>query len=315
MRITVETLKSNLKYILDIDKRLTIIKGNSATGKSHLVRLIDEYGKSGVVIKSPLELIHVNSKILNAFNLKKDKNLLYVFDEDDGISDKNVINFINDINNNVIIITRDISLPEINYGIDNVYEFRESNKFNILVRKYDKINKNNINTRELSKILTEDSGSGFDFYSNLNNFKVNSAYGNSNIINCIENNQIIALDSLGIGPYIDNILNKIKNLNSYVIYPKSFEWLLLESGIFSKTSEISIKNFKNEEDFYNKLLKQTMLYYNKRYSKEKLNKWFLEDKQFDKILGKINELFKINLKELNNNLKTVKNHIFEWGDL
>lgn len=58
-----------------------------------------------------------------------------------------------------------------------------------------------------------------------------------------------------------------------------------------------------------------MLYYNKRYSKEKLNKWFLEDKQFDKILGKINELFKINLKELNNNLKTVKNHIFEWGDL
>lgn len=49
MEITVSTVNNGVKYKLNIEKRLTVIEGNSGTGKSHLVRLIDESTKSGVV--------------------------------------------------------------------------------------------------------------------------------------------------------------------------------------------------------------------------------------------------------------------------
>ena len=58
MEITVSTVNNGVKYKLNIEKRLTVIEGNSGTGKSHLVRLIDESTKSGVVIK--LSLIHIS---------------------------------------------------------------------------------------------------------------------------------------------------------------------------------------------------------------------------------------------------------------
>ena len=45
----------NLKYEFDIKRNITIIKGDSATGKTTLIELIREYGQEG----EELSLIHI----------------------------------------------------------------------------------------------------------------------------------------------------------------------------------------------------------------------------------------------------------------
>lgn len=242
-----------------------------------------------------------------------DKEFIYIFDEDDGLNNENVINFINNPEYTIIMITRDLTFPEINYSLDDIYEFKESNKYNILNKKYNNLNKISTNKEKLDKILTEDSRSGFEFYKNLKNFKVTTSNGNSNILKNIKDNQIIVFDSLGIGPHIKYILWKTSVLNCYMIYPKSFEWLLLESGIFGKT-RYEVEKYKNEGEYYYKLLRRVSNLYRKPYSKDRLNKWILENNQYDKVILKIDELFKINLKELNKRLENNNNNL-KWGDL
>ena len=165
------------------------------------------------------------------------------------------------------------------------------------------MNEKNINIKELNKIITEDSGSGFEFYKNYNNFDVKSSFGNSNIYKSIEDNQVIVIDSLGFGPYIKYLGEIIRYKNIFLVYPYSFEWLLLSSIFRNRTSKID-GDFKytNTEEYLFRLLKKIMSEYNMNYEKGRLNKWFLEDTQFKKVNDKIKELFNLDLLELNKSL-------------
>lgn len=168
-----------------------------------------------------------------------------------------------------------------------------------------------LNFEDFNSIVTKDSESGFQFYSNYKNFEVMSSNGNSNINNNIENNQIVVIDSIAFGPYIKQLLDLIYNKNIFLISPKSFEWLILTSDIFRINDTDLDKNYKlincnkNKEKYYEKLLKEESDKINIKYSKSNLNKKFLETTQFNKINDRIYNLFRINLDKLNKN-KNIK---------
>lgn len=297
-----------INYNLEFSHRLNIIEGYSATGKSTLLRILDGDENSGSSIISNYNILHVNNKTLEQMSELKD-DIVYILDESDGINKDSVISKINLNKYKFIIITREMNLSQISYGIDQIYEIYNSGKYNISREKYkDKLNKKVINKSKLNEIITEDSKSGYEFYKMYDNFRVKSVNGNSNINENIRDNQIIVIDSVGYGPYIKELKEKVDITNNILIYPNSFEWLILTSDIFRKNSEelekeyYKSKLYINRENFYLKILKNKSMKKNINYFKSKLNNKFLEKAQFNKINDRIAELFNIDISDLNKNL-------------
>ena len=314
-------IKSKLiNYDLNFEHNLNILRGDSATGKSMFVELLDSRKSSNIIIDSNYKLIHLNSEMLEGgYNLNT--NSVYILDEDDGIEDKILIYNVNKNKYKFILIIRDLKLENLSYGTDQIYELYKSGKYNLNRRIYkDNLNEDRLellNFKDFNSLVTEDSESGFQFYSNYKNFEVTSSNGNSNINNMIKNNQIIIIDSIAFGPYIKQLLDLIYNKNIFVVSPKSFEWLILTSDIF-RINDIDLdKNYKlskyskNKEKYYEIYLKEESNKINIRYSKSKLNEKFLEEKQFNKINDRIYKLFKIDINELNK----VKNNNFNIDNM
>lgn len=302
MRIEISDISEKVVYTMDITNRITIIRGNSATGKSVLVRLIDNIGKPQVKVSSNIDIIHINSKlILEGFPLKEDR--IYIMDEDDGIEHPEVVKKINDKRYKFILITRKEDFGTFSYDIYQIYHFKNSGKYHNLTRTYGKISNSHINQNSLRNIITEDSNSGFEFFDKVCGYQAYSASGNSNIPKYLINNSIILIDRVGFGPYIKRTLNRIKYQNIALIYPLSFEYLILSSNIFNynENNYLDIQNSsKNLEEYYYKLLKSLSSDYNTWYNKQHINEWFTKSPQKDKILNKINLEFGIKLKEKNN---------------
>lgn len=302
-------IKSKLmNYNLEFSHKLNILRGDSATGKSTLVRFLDNEESSYAIIESNYELFHLTSKMLER-NIELDNKTVYIMDESNGIKNWIVVDTINKNKYKFILIIRDIKLEFLSYGIDQIYELYKSGKYNLNRKVYrEDLNKERLDSikfRNLNTILTEDSGSGYQFYNNYYNFKTNSSNDNSNINNMIANNQIIVIDSIAFGPYIKQTINLIANKNIFIVSPKSFEWLILTSNIFRiKDSELDKKYeldeySDNKERYYEKCLKEESNKLNIKYSKSSLNKKFLEETQFNKINNRIVELFGIDINNLN----------------
>lgn len=315
MDIKIHDLYNKLTYIMELEHRVTIIQGDSATGKSTLVRYIEMKDSIKVNIESSKNLLATNiNNLLNTIEITGDYKLnsdyIYVLDEYDGVDNPEMAKILNNSSAMFIIITRDSGLPNINYGIDQIYKFKNSGKYNYLVKMYNNLNDRELNLEELSDIVTEYSGSGLDFYKVFNNFNVYSSYGNSNITKNLKNNQIIVIDSLGYGPYIKTTIDTISSRNIFIIYPKSFEYLLLIS-LFPNTVKYNAEIF-NYEKYYYKIAINVFNEYGLNYSKSKLSGWVLEEAQVTKINDTINSLFNINLNKLNK-IRLSSNSSLKWG--
>lgn len=298
----IEVKSPGLNYKLDIgDTNPVIIEGKSASGKSILIKMIEDARKNpSISMKAEKTLIHLNIDLVrNGLPVSEDK--IYIMDEDDGINEPEIVKAINSKRFKFIIISRDTSILQLSYGINNIFEFKNSGKYNMLEQKYKKINKNDINMYNIDTLIAEDSGSGLDFYKNYDNLNVSSSNGNSNIINTIKDNSVLVFDEIGFGPFIKNVLIKIKYLNCYCIYPKSFEYMLLDSNIIKtrRTEDFRKLEYYESEEMYFKILKELCVPYKIKYNKTYLDKWFLQEPQFSKINQYIIENFRINLKECN----------------
>lgn len=207
----VSDIRNRVVFELELNNRITIITGDSAQGKTMLVKFIELINRSTKIFTNEnFNVKHINDDmILNGYNLNS--NDIYIMDEYDGINNLKISNVINNRKYNFILITRNTSMPHISYDISDIYTFSNSGKYHKLVRRYNRINKN-IDQSKLNCIITEDSGSGNEFYKNYNNFKLLSSGNNSKILNYIDNGNICIVDSLGFGPYIKLYLQKSKNI-------------------------------------------------------------------------------------------------------
>lgn len=312
-QIIIKLKSKRINYNLEFNHRINIIRGDSASGKSALIRLLDSQKDSNIQIISNYKLIHLTPAFLQ-FVRESDNSFsneyVYLIDEIDIAGNKDMLELVSHSPYKFILMVRESNLNNLTYGIDQIYEIYRSGKYNISRQMYnqDKINKY-IKLNNIKTIMTEDSHSGYEFYKNLKNFNVISAGGSSNINGKIKINQIVVVDSIGFGPYIDNYINIAYNKNNFLLFPKSFEWLILTSGLFRMgDDELENKylNYLNltQEKFYEAALKESCQNINIWYNKSKLNSYFLEDIQYNKIIQRLEDLFQINLLDLNSNLKS-----------
>lgn len=304
-----------LKYEFTIKRNITVIQGNSATGKTTLIDLLQNYGRfkdeSGIRITSDVPCVAYSgdSSLWNVI-IKSYENTIVFIDEDyPFVFTEEFAKTIKDTSNYYVLITRQ-PLYNLPYSVNEIYGIRTTGKYHFPEKVYSEFypiySSLEVNNMKYV-VLVEDEKSGFQFFSKaLEDNKCFSAGGNSNIIKSLEdisrNDPVIVIaDGAAFGAYVAKVVAYARTSGNVGMYfPESFEWLILKSGvidiggiddILEHTEEyVESREFFSWERYYTNLLEDATRDDSvKRYQKAQLGNYYLEGRNKDKIFGVLPE--------------------------
>ena len=301
-KVSVSTKR--LRYDFELRRNLTIIRGDSATGKTTLVDMIQEHADnpSG----SPVEVqcdkeCYVLSGTLWKEQLSGIRDSIVFIDEgNEFVKTDEFSRVIQKTDNYYVIVTRE-GLPALPYSVEEIYGIRTSGKYGSLQQSYHEFYKiyGVDGWKEKVKpetVITEDSNSGYQFFRNIcgeNGIKCRSAEVKSNIFHYMKQHrdekQLIIADGAAFGPEIDRVLRLAEEYGNAALYlPESFEWLILKARIIEdkeiarileEPSEyIESKKYFSWERYFTDLLVQKTTGTYLAYTKRTLNSAYLNDK-------------------------------------
>ena len=247
--IVLET--KHLKYEFEIRRNITVINGDSATGKTTLVGLLQEYSlrkeSSGIRLQSdvPCKVFAGaadNWKVI----IEGIKGSIVFFDEGyDFVFTKEFAEVVSGTDNYYVIITRK-PLKNLPYSTKEIYGIRTSGRYHFPEQVYHEFypmydEKENVGVAGESRdfiLLVEDEKSGYQFFSAITDM-CTGVGGNAKFYNAILNagrdkKIFIIADGAAFGAYIsDNLELRKRGYDLSIYLPESFEWLLLRSGVLS----------------------------------------------------------------------------------
>ena len=301
---------NRLRYEFTISRNITIIRGDSATGKTTLLDLLNSYDRdgesSGVLVKCDVPCVVISGQRWEE-NLQVIHNSIVFIDECNRfIKSEDFAVRVKESDNYFVIVTRD-DLPNLPYSVKEIYGIRESGKYAGLKQVYNEFyclygEVENANPAQESLVIAENSNAGFDFFSSLCDGRVKciSANGKSNVFKALQTHReekvLVIADGAAFGCEIEKVMQLIRIGRRIALYlPESFEWLILNTGIFddselkailnSPSEYVDSKEFFSWERFFTDLLVKkshgTYLQYNKR----SLNKAYLQEKIKNKIVN------------------------------
>ncbi len=313
-RIVIENKK--IKYDFEIRRNLTIIKGDSATGKTTLIDMIAEYyengEQSGIHVQCDRQcgvLSGANWKIMLA---AYQNSILFIDEGNAFVRTQEFASEIQKTDNYYVIVTRE-ALPTLPYSVTEIYGIRDSGKYGSLKQTYNELYRiyGSEDIQEIIRpeyVITEDSGAGFQFFEAAcknSDIACKSAYGKSNIFKEIlkmkEENILVIADGAAFGAEMEKMVSLMDIYKGLRIYlPESFEWLVLKSGvvkdkeldqILEETYEfVESSEYMSWEQFYTALLinktKDTYL----AYSKRAINKAYLAEHVQKQIVGQLEHI-------------------------
>lgn len=277
MALRIQVSGKTINYDITLKSRYTVIVGCSATGKSfltdvlmspekhpgHKVKLGDEYEiASGVrffkaVLKDP--------------NFR-DGKYVFIFDDDDSEYVDVTQTFLKECTSSYFIfMTRNEEIRGVNYGLSDVYEFMQVGNTDVLIPAFTA--KPEIYFDEDTLVVSEDSKSGYTFYSNL--FSKNriteivdangNVTGKDGIISLLLrlrhkiNSVFLCVDWCSFGSYLpalSSFLGAERGLKvSMLSCVESFEYLLLRSNMLQvPISEEEMLSYESSEKYYELLL-------------------------------------------------------------
>lgn len=209
--VNVGAYREPILFYMDIKRKITLICGNSAIGKTTICKAINNL-KSRIFVKSfsaesdkpdkvaPIKVLSPSTN--DAIDvIQNHENSIFVLDEDVFYPAKNrelLLSLIDNSNNYFIIIARNLKFRgymELRYSVKEIYEIVKNNsnvsdtaiyslkvmeKFLYKLTEFFTFTKfKSIHPEEV--VLVEDTGSGLEFYTNLfPNNKVYTVNGKSN---------------------------------------------------------------------------------------------------------------------------------------
>jgi hypothetical protein len=315
-RYRVQVISKRLKYDFTISRNITILQGNSATGKTTLINMIAQY-RSGTIpcqVICEKECYAFNSMnfIKGITDISQFQDSILFFEEDiDFVKTKEFAEIVKNSSCYFVIVRRD-AIKTLPYSVESIYELLEDKKYgnvkqvcNIIGNVVDIGNVSKINLDgQVQTIITEDKNAGFTFFENIAKESMMdciSANGNGNIVDRIReygnkgNNLLVVADGAAIGAYIVQMIEMASKYNNIILYvPESFEWVILKSGVIKNIPDLdniletpwqyieSEKYFSWERYFTAILIESTQGTY-LSYSKSKLNSAYLEGEVYSKI--------------------------------
>lgn len=301
---------NKLHYEFEIKRNITIIQGDSATGKTTLINMLrqaENLGESsGVDVLSnvPCRILEgVSWKLI----LQNTAGTIFFIDEENAfINTEEFAAEVRGSDNYFVLITRE-NLYNLPYSVEKIYGLYASGRYQNTKKIYQQMYRIYSDIQELpikpELFIVEDSNSGYEFFkavSDERNLECESAGGKSNIFSKIKNVKnrevCVIADGAAIGPEMNGlyeISHKKKNIHLYL--PESFEWIVLKSGLIDdreirkilETPELFIdskKYFSWERFFTNLLIEKTKNSY-LQYRKSAINKTYLHSKNKEKILN------------------------------
>ena len=309
-----------VQYKFTIHRNITILQGNSATGKTTLIEMIQSYQtsgeSSGVHIKCDVACVVL--PILNwQLILQATHNSIVFIDEGGSfIASKEFAAAVKNSDNYFVIATRR-PLPALPYSIAEIYGIKNNsgNRYQGTKRIYSSFfplyHVDNTSIEKPDIVVVEDSNSGYEFFQKISeefDIKCISAHGKSNVYSTVtalppDQNILIIADAAAFGPEINRITALMKQRkNVTVCLPESFEWLILKADIVVSTHIHDILNRPSEyiessqyfswERFFTHLLIEETTGSYLHYNKQHLNEVYLHDTNKAKILGMIPNVFR-----------------------
>ncbi len=302
-----------IKYEFVLHRNLTIIRGDSATGKTTLVDMIREHKnlgeESGVELFCEKECIVVEGNGWEKQLSDVKQSIVFVDEGNRFVSSVEFARFIQGTDNYYVLVTRE-GLSMLPYSVEEIYGIRSSGKYGGLKPLYHEMYRmyaNKVDTSELrpKKVITEDSNAGYQFFASVCNetgIKCVSAVGKSNVcselLKCKDEDVVVIADSAAFGSEIEKALKVIGQSKHVVLYlPESFEWLILVSDVLNdkevrtmseqwETYIESSQYFSWERFFTDLLIKKSRGSY-LEYNKKNLNKTYLSAAIKRKILKQV----------------------------
>ena len=319
-----------LKYEMEFSRNLTILKGDSATGKTTLVDMIQEYNLNGsdtginLSCSCPCRVISGNTWVDQLKSIQG--SLVFIDEGNKFVSSKDFAGAISGTDNYYVIVTRE-SLFNLPYSVTEIYGIHSSGKYAYQEPVYHHMYRiygdyqHGFGGKEWKKILVEDSNAGYDFFSGVaQNVDVEciSAHGAGNLYAMLRNaavkeGTVVIADGAAFGPHMEKVFHIMLRNSAIRLYlPESFEWLILSSGILNDNEITDILDhssdyidsseyFSWERFFTSLLINRTMNSYLK-YSKSKLNPVYLHARIRDRILAAFPSELRKRLQSIASNL-------------
>lgn len=311
---SVSISNSRLRYKFELARNITVVSGDSGTGKTTLFEMISAYArqkeKSGVklVCDKPCIALHPDSDWRSVLQNTSD-SIVFIDEESEYMTSDEFASVIKRTDNYYVFFTRE-NLHNLPYSVEEIYAIHTSGKLHSFRKLYKRqagcrysalTGKKHANN--FSTLLTEDSRSGFQFfnaYFDGNSVKCESAGSNSSIYQWLledaEANVMVVADGAAFGAEINRVLNLQKyHPNISVCLPESFEWMILKSGlirtddietVLEKTADfVESSEFFSWEQFFTDYLVQNTkdTYY--RYSKHNIGRFYLVRDNMEKIIA------------------------------
>lgn len=181
-----------LQYKFEIKRNITIIKGDSATGKTTLVDMIREYyengEQSGVTLQCDKQCAVLEGRQWRVLLENIHDSIVFIDEGNAFVTSDDFADAVKHSDNYFVIVTRE-SLPTLPYSVDEIYGIKSSGKYGTLQQTYQEFyhiygKPDYENEFNPDVIIVEDSNSGYEFFAYVTEGKVPkivSAGGKSNI--------------------------------------------------------------------------------------------------------------------------------------
>lgn len=310
-----------IKYEFSIKRNITIIQGDSATGKTTLLNMLEAYSvekdNSGIQVVSDVPVFVYRA--IGAASWKdtlqlNEGSVVFIEEEYDFVSSKEFAEYLESSDSYYVIVTRE-DLENLPYSVEEIYTIKESGKYgttsqvyNVFENVYIKDDYNVSTHRdsdEVNFVITEDSKAGFQFWNGLcdtERLKCISAYGKSNVVRCLRENRheksMIIVDGAAFGSQMRRLSKYIEQSshNGCIAFlPESFEWLLMKSGVVQNISGlqdlldntyeyVDSKEYMSWERYYTALIVRETEGKPYHYNKNSLNDYYTGDKVIRKVV-------------------------------
>jgi hypothetical protein len=303
----IEISNRKLKYKLEFERKITLIKGNSGTGKTTLIRMIQGYleqgNKSGIKIKNDANVpLAVFTTVTNWERdlTELNGNIIFIDESVDYLYSRGFQTLFSDSDNYIVIISRSGNFNHLPYAINSIFELRtQSGLEGNITQMYRLYTENNL-VQNAELVITEDSNSGKEMMEHIYDCSVVSAGGNTKVCaafaNYIESPQNINIivDGAAFGGFIAQLMGLVKlKSNAYIVAPESFEYLLLLTVGYNKYAQNELAQtwdycdsttFITWERYYTKLLDDIcQAKYGFSYNKNKLHNSFLSENVINQV--------------------------------
>ena len=317
MRGTYEVKVSNVNvsFTLELERNITILSGDSATGKTTLIEMLRDFEESGrssgvtVHCKRPCRVL-TNADWEYRLNGIRD-SIVFLDEGNSFVKSEAFARAIQSSSNYYVIVTRE-SLHQLPYSVNAILKLKTTGRRGkTYVRAYPQYDHLADPVGEISRIqeiVTEDSNAGHEMFDHIaaeNHISCISAQGKSNVFFQLANRTADRVLVIADGAAFGSELEKIYRLmeaqpNKITLYlPESFEWLVLKSGILGSQTPKEILDHPSDniesslyfswEQYLTDLLIQrthdTVLH----YSKNRLNPSYLQPANVAKILRAMQE--------------------------